>query len=113
MAGRDTSNGSASSDTEDSPWLRCAMIARRVGSARAAKTASRESARLTIWLSMPWDRALAQVRRRGLRRLGTGWGGEDHLPRGSRHVARLDADRERREGGRDRRRRQNRALLRD
>ena len=53
MAGRETANGSASSDTEAFPRARRARIARRVGSARAEKVASsgREEY-LTIWLSM-------------------------------------------------------------
>src|SRR5262245_24119791 len=53
MAGRLMSKGAASSVTERSPEARRARMARRVGSASAAKVALRRSfviSKLTIWL---------------------------------------------------------------
>ncbi len=50
IAGCDISNGSASSITDASPEARRDRIARRVGSASAAKVASRSAAFITIWL---------------------------------------------------------------
>ena len=52
MAGRETSKGAASSPTVASPRASVLRIARRVGSASAAKMASRRGAGcLTTWLS--------------------------------------------------------------
>src|SRR5207302_7690279 len=60
-AGSDTVKGAASWDTEASPCARRATIARRVGSARAAKMESRPASEpLTIWLSMGHTGPLAQ-----------------------------------------------------
>ena len=59
IAGSEIGNGFASSLTEKlSPALSFAMIARRVGSERAAKVRSRAgSLHLTIWLSVgSWAR---------------------------------------------------------
>lgn len=61
MPGSEMRNGAARAVTVDSPRARRSRMARRVGSARAAKVASRPAEYLTIWLIK--DQGGAKVKR--------------------------------------------------
>jgi hypothetical protein len=65
MAGSETSNGAASSVTEESPNESRSNMARRVGSAKAAKVKSRVSVKyLTMWLIITEEESWSTWRRK-------------------------------------------------